>query len=132
MAKTKPIGVRFNEEILNGTGLSPQKALNRYEEVYLTKLNEKVIDDIEKRFVNDGESLRKLATDVSDGISTQKQFDAERVKDLRKDEFPQYVDPNTQEIAKLEKELAEIPDKTKGMGKKWASVLQTKIDRLKA
>lgn len=35
--KTKPIGVRFNAKLLESTGLSPQKALNLYENIFLNK-----------------------------------------------------------------------------------------------
>ena len=38
MAKTKPIGVRFNNDLLKTTGLTPQKALNIYEKSYLDLL----------------------------------------------------------------------------------------------
>jgi len=35
--KTNPIGVRFNKDLLDKVSLSPQKALNLYEEKYLEK-----------------------------------------------------------------------------------------------
>ncbi len=35
--KTNPIGVRFNKELLDKVAVSPQKALNLYEENYLEK-----------------------------------------------------------------------------------------------
>lgn len=48
MAKTNPIGVRFNEELLNtlkesSIADSPQKALNLYERTYVESINKKVI-----------------------------------------------------------------------------------------
>lgn len=50
MAKTKPIGVRFDEELLNSLKdadivSSPQKALNLYEETYLRSVTEKVAEN---------------------------------------------------------------------------------------
>ena len=50
MAKTKPIGVRFDEELLNkvkeaNIAASPQKALNLYEKSYV-ELVEKKLDEI--------------------------------------------------------------------------------------
>jgi hypothetical protein len=38
MPKTKQIGVRFNQDLLSVTNLSPQKALNLYEDCYLNYL----------------------------------------------------------------------------------------------
>jgi len=35
--KTNPIGVRFNKELLEQVKVSPQKALNLYEETYIKK-----------------------------------------------------------------------------------------------
>jgi len=91
MAKTKPIGVRFNQEILDSTELSPQKALNLYEEVYVkfsTGSNVQSVD-VEKKVESD-------------------------------------------QLARLKKELDAIPDKTKGMGKLLASTLQRKIRMLES
>lgn len=47
MAKTKPIGVRFDEELLNkvkeaSLATSPQKALNLYEKSYVELIEKKV------------------------------------------------------------------------------------------
>lgn len=42
--KTNPIGVRFNKDILDKVSLSPQKALNLYEETYLEKTVEPEIE----------------------------------------------------------------------------------------
>ncbi len=41
-----------------------------------------------------------------------------------------YVIQNNPELAKLEAELAAIPDKTKGLGKKLAETMQKKIKEL--
>ncbi len=41
MAKTKQIGVRFNKELLDKVKLSPQKALNLYEQNFEKDINSK-------------------------------------------------------------------------------------------
>lgn len=51
MAKTKPIGVRFNEDLLNATGLSPQRALNVYEESHLTFLKKEANDKLGEKVI---------------------------------------------------------------------------------
>ncbi len=43
--KTNPIGVRFNKDLLDKVSLSPQKALNLYEEKYLEKTVEPEIKE---------------------------------------------------------------------------------------
>ncbi len=52
MAKTNPIGVRFDKELLDGLKLSPQKALNLYEDKYAGRNKEE-----ENKAPNEPESI---------------------------------------------------------------------------
>jgi hypothetical protein len=91
MAKTKPIGVRFNKEVLESTGLTPQKALNKYEEAYIR--------------ISEGSNVQS--------VGVEKKADSDQ-------------------LTRLKKELAAIPDKTKGMGRLLASTLERKIRMLES
>ncbi len=102
MAKTKPIGVRFDKDLLESTKLTPQSALKAYEDSYRSK----VVKD-----------LTKSNVEVKAEIPPQSNYVIDTV-------------PKS-ELAGLEAELAAIPDKTKGNGKFLAKVLQQKIDKLK-
>jgi hypothetical protein len=113
MAKTKPIGVRFDEILLNklkeaGLADSPQKALNLYERAYREELSEQ----------------------PSGGVF----LSGEEVDKVTKEHFVKYeVNQGSaqEKIDQLEAELTSIPDKTKGLGKKLSDSIQKKIDDLK-
>jgi lipid II:glycine glycyltransferase (peptidoglycan interpeptide bridge formation enzyme) len=99
MAKTKPIGVRFNEELLSETGLTPQKALNTYEESHMTilkkKANDKLgnavfpkIQDLTKS-TNEIKPLENPATNYSINTTNSREEEIlKNISEIRKQEIP--------------------------------------------
>lgn len=115
MAKTKPIGVRFDEELLNtvksaSLATSPQKALNLYERSYLELVEIKVLKN------NKPENKAKIEAD-------------------RKGEPEPPTNPDAQAI---ERRISEIQNELKSPPKnpliglrRWMQVRENEIRQLK-
>jgi len=126
MAKTKPIGVRFDEELLNkvkeaGIAKSPQKALNLYEGAYLKSIEEKVVEN------NKPENKAKIEAERNPEIPVKPMGYGHPVADvIEMDEWRGVIGKR---IDEYQKELSTVPDV--GAGKQRRRWLQNKIYELK-
>lgn len=133
MAKTNPIGVRFNEELLNklkeaSLADSPQKALNLYERSYVELIQMKVGEN------NKPENKGKILKERQEGLPiiisapTKSPYDAERVYPLISDEMGQWETPIPEpEIEKATQQssidhkakIAELKSEMEKLGTDW-------------
>lgn len=68
--KTNPIGVRFNKELLDKVAVSPQKALNLYEENYLEK---RVEVEVKEHEPDERDIILKQISDIkAEAIPTER------------------------------------------------------------
>lgn len=67
MAKTKPIGVRFDKELLESTKLTPQSALKTYEDCYRSK-DLPIIEPVQSEKTDEKQSKKSKQEKVISGI----------------------------------------------------------------
>lgn len=118
MAKTKPIGVRFDEELLNKLKNanivdSPQKALNLYERSYI--------------------ELIELKIDINNQPENKKRILSERNENTAKISPEKQKDNKTQASEfKVEKTTTETPNNTpKTLAESEIKMIQTQINDYK-
>ncbi len=70
--KTNPIGVRFNKDLLDKVAVSPQKALNLYEEKFLEKTVESEVKEETKAPDGRDEILNQIAAIKSETIPKER------------------------------------------------------------
>lgn len=128
MAKTNPIGVRFNDYVLERFKKmeinSPQKALNFMEALFM-----RTTDDLGK-IVSEGLVNKQKA--AQDSLAASKTVENKKDKETNAEEKDGVeTAKNAARIAELEKEL-KSPPKSPLIGlKAWIVVRQKEIDSLK-
>jgi hypothetical protein len=131
MAKTKPIGVRFDEELLNtvkGASLatSPQKALNLYEKSYVELVEMKVAEN------NKPENKKRIEEERNGNQTQNKTVPAPPVE---KHSDTLHEDKKAEIQAKIDavrKELKSPPANPKIGLKMWKQIREDEIKVLTA
>ena len=141
MAKTKPIGVRFDEELLNSLKeadivSSPQKALNLYEETYLKSVTEKIAEN------NKPENKAKIEAERNGTANSTKKEHKQPFTPLEvfvappinngKNELDDWHRKQIEErIANIEAELKKPPSNPIIGLRRWKEVRWSELEKLK-
>lgn len=131
MAKTKPIGVRFDEDLLNSLKdadivSSPQKALNLYEETYLRSVTEKVAEN------NKPENKAKIEGERNGTVNSIKK-EIKQPLTPQECEMPPKKDTSLieQRISDIEAELKKPPSNPIIGLRRWKEVRWSELEKLR-